>query len=82
MIYLVQGIIFGDSSNVGAILLLLIMLMSMFIAVKVVRTYRLPLFMKALNVLMLMFTIYGITYILNGQSIYQPQPIYIYLKNV
>ena len=82
IVYSLQGFLFGDESRIGTILLFVILLVSMFVTLKVISTFRQPLFLKGLSVLLLMFTIYGMIYIMIGQKVAPNHPVYEYLKNV
>lgn len=82
VIYLLQGFLFGDESRIGTILLFVILLVSMFVTLKVISTFRQPLFLKGLNLLLLMFTVYGAIYIMVGQKVAPGHPVYEYLKNI
>lgn len=70
-IYYLQGIVYARGSIISQMILLLLMLISGYYFIKVNISYRIPPFLKVLNVFIGVMTIYGIFLILD------PTPIYI-----
>ena len=86
-LYLAQGILYDKGGIVSHLLLVLTLLMSIYYAVVVNKTRKRPLFIKALNALIVMFTIYGLVYMASGNVYFlhfssEPWAQYKYLQNV
>lgn len=88
VLYYLQGILYPMGSIVSLVLLGVNLLVSISCAFKVLQMRDTPVYFKGFNVLMLMFTIYGIFYILfNPSTIYYPRfgesiQSYNYLKSI
>lgn len=64
-LYQLQGIL--GIENIAKVLLIFLLAYSLYKVIEVNLRYKLPLFIKGVNVLLLMFTIYGILYLLIGE---------------
>lgn len=69
-LYYLQGIVYAEGSAISQMILLIIMSISAFYFVYVNRTWKVPPFMRVLNLFIAVMTIYGIA------LIFDPQPIY------
>lgn len=87
-LYYLQGIAYPEGGIISLSLLGVNLLVSASCAVKVIQWKNKPVFFKGFNVLMLMFTIYGLTLVLIGPStLYYPisgmsMKSYIYIKSI
>lgn len=87
-LYYLQGIAYPEGGMISIGLLAVNLLVSMVCAVRVMRMPEKPVYFKGLNMLIGVFTIYGLAYIaFNPLSIYYPQPgisvkTYNYLKSI
>ena len=68
-VYYLQGTIYASGSLLSQSILLILLLISLCNYLKVVTTYKLPLYFRGLNTLLLMFILYGIVLLLSGQKI-------------
>ena len=88
VLYYLQGIAYPEGGMISIGLLAINLLVSMVCAVKVMRMPGKPVYFKGLNILVGLFTIYGLAYIaFNPVSIYYQQPgisvkSYNYLKSI
>ena len=69
-IYYLQGIVYASGSIISQMILLLLMLISGYYFIEVNISYRIPSFLKVLNVFIGVMTIYGIFLILDPTPIY------------
>lgn len=87
-LYYLQGIAYPEGGIISLSLLGVNLLVSASCAVKVIQWKNKPVFFKGFNVLMLMFTIYGLTLVLIGPStLYYPisgmsMKSYSYIKSI
>lgn len=82
-LYLLQGTLYSADRLIGKTLFVLILGISLFYAIYANMHYKLPDYVKALNVLLIMFSIYGVLHIMFDQSIgWHNIPTYYYLKNI
>lgn len=87
-LYYLQGIAYPEGGIISLSLLGVNLLVSATCAVKVIQWKNKPVFFKGFNVLMLMFTIYGLTLVLIGPStLYYPisgmsMKSYSYIKSI
>lgn len=87
-LYYLQGIAYPEGGIISLSLLGVNLLVSTSCAVKVIQWKNKPVFFKGFNVLMLMFTIYGLTLVLIGPStLYYPisgmsMKSYSYIKSI
>lgn len=85
-IYSLQGTLYASGSLISQSALVIVLLMSIYHFFKVNRFRYLPQFIKALNVLLLMFTVYGLVYMTFGDTFsfswFNKVPKFHYLKNI
>lgn len=88
VIYYLQGIAYEEGGKISILILVVIFLLSFNYAIKVLHMKNKPVFFNGLNLLILMFTIYGIFYMFVSPSTVK-YPIsgmsfksYNYLKNI
>lgn len=82
-----QGTFYGFGSGLAKIILFLFLLLSFFFWIKCNMGYSLPKVLKALNILIVMFTVYGLALTLSGEKITKVHTGTIitgteYLKNI
>lgn len=88
VLYYLQGIAYAEGGMISLALLGVNLLISAVCAIKVVRWKNNPVFFKGLNLLMLMFTLYGLLYILLSPSTIhysisgKSMQSYTYLKSI
>ncbi len=68
-LYYLQGTLYASGSIISQAILAILLVMSICNAYIVNRHYKLPIFFKGLNVLIAMFTIYGIAIIVSGEKL-------------
>ena len=84
-LYYLQGSLYATGSVLSQFLLLSLLLSSVFLFVKVNMKGHIPLFMKSVNILFLMFAFYGLWFILGGEKFYINYEIvanFTYLKEI
>lgn len=85
-LYYLQGTLYASGSIISQAILAILLVMSICNAYIVNRHYKLPIFFKGLNVLIAMFTIYGIAIIVSGEKLmtknYTIVANYEYLKAI
>lgn len=88
-IYYLQGIVYPSGGIVSQSCLALVIALSAYCMLKVNMRYRLPSYMKALNMLVVFFGIYGLLRMLMDEQIYITEgramnfvPSYIYLRSI
>lgn len=69
-LYYLQGVAYASGSAISQMLLLVIMFISGYYFVKVNSQYKLPMFLKVLNIFILMMSAYGIA------LMFDPRPLY------
>lgn len=70
-VYYLQGIVYAEGSAISQMILLIIMCISAFYFVYVNRKWKVPPFMRVLNLFIAVMTIYGVALMLD------PQPVYL-----
>lgn len=68
-IYYLQGIVYASGSIVSQSVLLILLLISLYNFFVVLIKYKLPIYLKGLNILLFLFSIYGVALLLSGQKI-------------
>ncbi len=68
-LYYLQGTLYTSGSIISQAILAILLVMSICNAYIVNRHYKLPIFLKGLNVFIAMFTIYGIAIIVSGEKL-------------
>lgn len=68
-IYFLQGTLYTSASFVSQGILAILLLMSLYNVYYLNRNYKVPKYFKALNTLLVMFTVYGILLIISGKRI-------------
>ena len=83
-LYLLQGTLYDSEALMGKVLLLAILMISFFYVIYANLYYKLSPFFKALDALLIMFSIYGLLHILYGtSSIGMKQvPTFYYIKDI
>lgn len=87
-LYLYQGALLGTSGSMLILFILLFLIVvSLYHTVYVVTKYNIPMVMKLLTALVLMFSVYGLLLIISGKQLYfqddgTPVRSYIYLKEI
>lgn len=86
-VYFSQGTFYPTGSVISQIILLILMLISLKNYIFVITRYRLSSYLKWLNILLMMFILYGVALILSGEKIimratYGVTPNYEYLKAI
>lgn len=88
IVYYLQGIAYSEGGMISTAILGILILISINYALKVIQQKKKPLYFKGLNLLVVMFTIYGTYYILVSPSIVKypipgmAVPSYSYLKSI
>lgn len=82
-LYLLQGTLYDSEAFMGKILLVIILLVSISYTIYAIFYNKLPSYFKALNALLIMFSIYGFLHILTGTSTgWQHIPTFYYIKDI
>ena len=71
LLYYMQGILYSKGGIVGVSIMSIFILISLYLVFKVNQQTDLPILLKVLNVLVLLFTIYGTLRILNPEPIFR-----------
>ncbi len=87
-LYYLQGLLYAGSSLLSKAVLLAFIIMSLYYAYVANSAYRVNNYMRALNILLIMFTIYGAEYIISDRVIYMNELLgrkvdeFTYLKKI
>lgn len=87
-IYYLQGTLYPSGSIISQGVLALIMLISLYYCFKVNITYKLPIFMRVLNVFLVVLSVYGMLFMLSPTQVYfeniisTPATKHEYLKTI
>lgn len=83
-LYSVQGVILPKGSLISQALIFVLFIVSLYYVFVVNTRYKLPCYFKGLNILLLLFSVYGIALVLGGYDAdeYKNLPSSIYLKNI
>lgn len=88
VLYYLQGIVYTTGGAISSALLGINLIVSVNCALKVMRWRNKPIYFRGLNMLMLLFTVYGFILVLMGPStLYYPisgisMPAYNYIKSI
>lgn len=79
-IYNLQGMMYQSSSIISKLVLVLVLLISLYYTVVTRIRYKLPTLLKVIDVLLIVFSVYGVGLILSGEKLFLRE-LYSYVAN-